>query len=93
MPDSISRRAFLQTTAALTTATAITPALTLPANAKPADLPYPENGTLIPDDGWHLWLDRAAKWQDDDIFLPEDISWINNQLCRSEEHTSELQSQ
>jgi beta-galactosidase len=84
MPDSISRRAFLQTTAALTTATAITPALTLPANAKPADLPYPENGTLIPDEGWRLWIDDKAEWQNDDIFLPEDISW------GSEEHDGKL---
>jgi hypothetical protein len=81
MSDSISRRAFLQTTAALTTAAAITPALALPANATPAELPYPENGTLIPDEGWHLWIDDKAEWQNDDIFLPEDISWINNELC------------
>jgi hypothetical protein len=81
MSDSISRRAFLQTTAALTTAAAITPSLALPANATPAELPYPENGTLIPDEGWHLWIDDKAEWQNDDIFLPEDISWINNELC------------
>jgi hypothetical protein len=76
MSDSISRRAFLQTTAALTTAAALTPALALPTDAKPAELPYPENGTLIPDEGWRLWIDDKAKWQNDDIFLPEDISWI-----------------
>ncbi|HEY5381503.1 MAG TPA: twin-arginine translocation signal domain-containing protein, partial [Acidobacteriaceae bacterium] len=85
MSDSISRRAFLQTTAALTTAAAITPALALPTDAKAAELPYPENGTVIPDDGWHLWIDDKAEWQNDDIFLPEDISWIgegaNAKLC------------
>jgi hypothetical protein len=81
MSDSISRRAFLQTTAALTTAAAITPSLALPANAKPVELPYPENGTLIPDEGWHLWVDDKAEWQNDDIFLPEDIAWVNGKLC------------
>ncbi len=81
MSDRISRRAFLQTTAALTTAAAITPSLALPANTQPAELPYPENGTLIPDEGWHLWIDDKAEWQNDDIFLPKDIEWINAQLC------------
>jgi beta-galactosidase len=81
MSDRISRRAFLQSTAALTTAAAITPSLALPANAQPTELPYPENGTLIPDEGWRLWIDDKAEWQDDDIFLPEDISWIDGKLC------------
>ncbi|MDR3528548.1 MAG: glycoside hydrolase family 2 TIM barrel-domain containing protein [Rhizomicrobium sp.] len=27
----------------------------------------------IPDDGWQLWLDRAAVWQDDTIYLPDDV--------------------
>lgn len=81
MSDSISRRAFLQTTAALTTAAAITPALALPRNPPHAELPYPENGTLIPDDGWRLWVDDKAEWKNDDIFLPEDVFWIEGQLC------------
>ncbi len=79
MSDSFSRRAFLQATAALTTAAAITPALALPTNTHPADLPYPENGTLIPDEGWRLWVDDKAEWQNDDIFLPEDIAWGTGQ--------------
>lgn len=81
MSDSISRRAFLQTTAALTTAAAITPALALTRNPPPAELPYPENGTLIPDDGWRLWVDDKAEWKNDDIFLPEDVSWVEGHLC------------
>ncbi|HEX5284503.1 MAG TPA: twin-arginine translocation signal domain-containing protein [Bryocella sp.] len=81
MSDSLSRRAFLQTTAALTTAAAIAPALALPTHAQPVEVSYPENGTLIPDEGWHLWIDDKAEWQNDDIFLPEDISWINGKLC------------
>ena len=34
---------------------------------------YPENGTLIPDEGWHLWIDEHAEWKNDTIFLPEDV--------------------
>ncbi len=35
---------------------------------------WPENGTLIPDGGWRLWVDREAEWKQDVIFLPEDVS-------------------
>jgi hypothetical protein len=67
----LSRRTFLQsaTAAALATklnpATAQTPAQTV--------APYPENGTLIPDDDWRLWIDDQAEWKNDPLFLPEDI--------------------
>ena len=27
----------------------------------------------IPDSGWHLWLDRTARWESDSIFLPADV--------------------
>ncbi|WCT73096.1 hypothetical protein PQ455_15895 [Sphingomonas naphthae] len=27
----------------------------------------------VPDDGWRLWIDRAAKYQDDAIFLPSQV--------------------
>ena len=74
MSDRISRRAFLQSSALATTAAAITPSLALQSNTKPAELPYPENGTLIPDEGWRLRIDDKAEWQNDDIFLPEDIA-------------------
>jgi hypothetical protein len=68
MSDSfLTRRTFLQTA----TAAALVPGIRLAAE-QPAT-PYPENGTLIPDDGWHLWIDEKAPWASDDIFLPEDI--------------------
>ncbi|MES2390114.1 MAG: sugar-binding domain-containing protein, partial [Acidobacteriota bacterium] len=70
----INRRTLLKAATAATLAPSL-PTLAAP-EAKPHELPYPENGTLIPDDGWRLWLDTAAPWQNDDIFLPEDISWI-----------------
>jgi hypothetical protein len=80
---TLSRRRFLQTAAVATAATQLAPHL----HAEPASstLPYPENGTLIPDEGWRLWIDEHATWKEDDLFLPEDISWIgtgkNAKLC------------
>ena len=35
---------------------------------------WPENGTLIPDEGWRLWVDEKAEWKQDAIFLPEDFT-------------------
>lgn len=43
--------------------------------------PYPENGTLLPDEGWYLWADTKAPWESDEIFLPEDVGWIDGRLC------------
>lgn len=69
--NPISRRTFLQSTAAASLLPAL-PALASAPNAAPAH-EWPENGTLIPDDGWHLWVDQHAEWKDDRIFLPEDV--------------------
>ncbi len=48
-------------------------------------IPYPENGTLVPDDDWRLWIDEKAEWKNDELFLPEDISWQNGVLCGKSE--------
>jgi beta-galactosidase len=64
----LSRRTFLQAATAATLATQLKPSPAQP------NIPYPENGILIPDDGWRLWLDEQAQWKDDTIFLPEDVS-------------------
>jgi beta-galactosidase len=66
----LSRRRFLQTAVVASATTQIVPHL----QAEPVPIAYPENGTLIPDSGWRLWVDDKAAWQEDDIFLPEDIS-------------------
>lgn len=83
MRDSkLSRRTFLQ--AAAVTGAAATAFPCLPANAegaKPKAAEWPENGALIPDEGWRLWPDTQAHWESDDIFLPEDVAWINGALC------------
>jgi len=75
----LSRRRFLQTAAVATAATQLAPHLTAEPAAAP--IPYPENGTLIPDGGWHLWIDDKAAWRNDDLFLPEDVSWVGGHLC------------
>jgi beta-galactosidase len=69
---SLSRRTFLQSATAATLAAKLNPASAQPT-AK-TETPYPENGTLIPDDDWRLWIDEKAEWKNDPLFLPEDIT-------------------
>jgi hypothetical protein len=45
---------------------------------------WPENGTLIPDEGWRLWVDEKAEWKNDAIFLPEDVTQDGNGVVRGE---------
>jgi beta-galactosidase len=75
LENKLSRRRFLQTTAAAASLVSALPALS--EVAKPQTevqtAAYPENGTLIPDEGWRLWIDEHAEWKDDAIFLPEDV--------------------
>jgi beta-galactosidase len=68
---NLTRRTFLATSAAVATAASL-PKLT--AQPQPALPAWPENGTLVPDDGWHLWVDQNAAWKDDTLYLPEDVS-------------------
>ena len=77
--QTLSRRTFLQSATAATFAAKLNPISAQPA-AK-TEIPYPENGTLIPDDDWRLWIDEKAEWKNDPLFLPEDISWQNGVLC------------
>jgi beta-galactosidase len=75
----LTRRTFLQTATAATLAAQLKPS-SAQSPAQP-QIPYPENGTLIPDDDWRLWIDEKAEWKNDPLFLPEDISWQNGVLC------------
>jgi hypothetical protein len=68
----LSRRTFLQSATAATLAAKLNPA-TAQTPAQTA-APYPENGTLIPDDDWRLWIDEQAEWKNDPLFLSEDIA-------------------
>ncbi len=31
------------------------------------------DSVIVPDEGWNLWLDQKAQWEDDAIFLPDDV--------------------
>ncbi len=65
-----SRRTFLKASAAAS----LLPALHgLGAEAPEPLPPWPENGTLIPDTGWRLFVDDKVTWQNDTIYLPEDL--------------------
>jgi beta-galactosidase len=75
----LSRRTFLQTATAATLAAQLKSS-SAQSPTQPQQ-PYPENGTLIPDDDWRLWIDEKADWKNDPLFLPEDISWQNGVLC------------
>ena len=70
--EKISRREFVGAAAA---AASLLPSLNIAAQSAAASHTeaWPENGTLIPDTGWHLWVDRDAQWKQDAIYLPEDI--------------------
>src|SRR6266550_5855576 len=70
--QKLSRRTFLQSATAATLAAKLNPASAQPT-AK-TEIPYPENGALIPDDDWRLWIDEKAEWKNDPLFLPEDIT-------------------
>ncbi len=69
--SKLSRRAFLEGTAAAALATQIKPSK---AQQKASEEAWPENGTLIPDEGWRLWIDHEAEWKNDEIFLPADVT-------------------
>jgi hypothetical protein len=79
----VSRRAFLGTATAATIAVQMKFAGAQgAARAHEHADAWPENGTLIPDEGWRLWVDQHAEWKDDAIFLPEDVSQGSDGVVR-----------
>ena len=74
----MNRRDFLEGTAGVATTAALLPSVVVgqggSAQRSVAGEVWPENGTLIPDEGWRLWVDREAEWKQDEIFLPEDVT-------------------
>lgn len=63
---AFSRRRFVQLGSTLAAASAIPAQFTI---AQPAA----STVTAIPDDGWRLWPDRQAEWQNDELFLPDEL--------------------
>src|SRR5437588_7912687 len=77
--EKINRREFLQSGAGVAAAASLLPSMKAVAQTGRGDTAsivenWPENGTLIPDEGWRLWVDRDAQWNNDAIFLPDDVS-------------------
>ncbi len=72
----MNRREFLQSTAGVAVAAGVVRGLPVEAQgaATHAAEAWPENGTLIPDEGWRLWVDQKAEWKQDVIFLPGDVT-------------------
>ncbi len=68
--DGVTRRSFVAAGAAITAGSALS------ACSQTASPMGPGRDALriaIPDEGWRLWLDQAASWRDDKIYLPEDV--------------------
>lgn len=80
---AISRRSFLQSSAAVAAASRVLPQFAR-AQTPPALEDWPENGTLIPDTGWRLWVDKDAEWKNDAIFLPEQVTQDANGVVRGD---------
>lgn len=77
--SSVSRRRLLQTLAAGATSSCI-PDMSAFLKAG-SQVATPEKGQLIPDNGWRLWVDSKADWQEDEIYLPEEVTWQDGKLC------------
>lgn len=61
----------MQGVAVLGAASALPLSMQAEENPRLASNSYPEeDGIAIPDQGWSLWLDRDAQWEQDEIFLP-----------------------
>src|SRR5580693_7839154 len=77
------RRSFLRGTAAIGSAALAGPMLSLSKAATTEKqvtgvqrtTPFGKNGVVIPDEGWRMWPDTKAAWQNDEIFLPEDVEF------------------
>ena len=77
----MKRRSFLRGTAALGSVALTGPMFSLPAppftdkeaTGVQRSTPFGKNGVMIPDEGWRMWPDTKAAWQNDEIFLPEDV--------------------
>jgi beta-galactosidase len=72
----MDRRSFLAGCAAAGAATRIDLyGQTLPAAGGQQDFPdgFAPGSVVLPDEGWNLWIDQAAAWQDDAIYLPDDV--------------------
>ena len=66
---SVTRRGFFKLASTLAAATA------LPGDSLFAE-DAPSSTVPIPDVGWRMWPDTAAEWQDDELFLPDEVDLL-----------------
>lgn len=77
----MKRRTFLRSAAVVGSAALAKPLFSLSVNASATKeatgvqqtTPFGKNGIMVPDEGWRMWPDTKATWQNDEIFLPEDV--------------------
>jgi len=72
MFQQLNRRAFLKTASAFGVAASL-PTGVFASQKGAAPDNFVEDGFAVPDEGWRLWLDRAAKWENDDLYLPDEV--------------------
>ncbi|NNM85672.1 MAG: hypothetical protein HKL96_07950 [Phycisphaerales bacterium] len=68
--DGVTRRTFVAAGAVVTAGAALS---ACSQTASPVGAGSGSLRMAIPDDGWRLWLDQAASWRNDNIYLPEDV--------------------
>lgn len=66
---SQSRRRFLQGMSTVCATAAVSTHLPLLAASQPARVTGAD--WQIPDDGWTLWVDKKAQWEQDELYLPD----------------------
>ncbi len=69
MPSRLNRRDFVLLAGSTGMLAPAAAAKSGPRNAVP-----PATERAVPDDGWRLWIDEKAAWQDDAIHLPGDVA-------------------
>lgn len=71
----MDRRSFLESCAAAGVIAGLDLHAQPTIHMRPDELPsdFGPKSVVLPDDGWNLWIDEAAPWQDDVIYLPEDV--------------------
>jgi beta-galactosidase len=51
--------------------------VTLTAGAVFSAVPVAPSKTLVSNSGWRLWLDTQASWQNDKLYLPDEVNLAN----------------
>ncbi|MGH9605314.1 MAG: sugar-binding domain-containing protein [Terracidiphilus sp.] len=71
----MNRRRFLASCAAASAIAGLDLRAEQPRTAGPQSSTegFASGSVVVPDEGWNLWIDRTAAWEDDTIYLPDDV--------------------